>query len=150
MARVTRFIPWFLVAGFALGCPSKPPETAFAQRDRVRTESREALQAARDYAYAERAEFVGEMKKDLAEIQGEMDRLRARIERSSGEAQADARARLDAVRAKWDQAKAQLDRAEGATESTWDDVKGGFRKVHGDLKESFLQTRQWLGDKIAP
>jgi chromosome segregation ATPase len=142
-----------------MGCPSreekaagaeKPPKEAAAQRDKVRTETRKAAQAARDYAYAEKDDFVKAMKGELAEVQGEMDRLSAKVERSSGEAKADAKARLDTVREKWDRAKQQLERAENATESTWEDVKGGFRKLNDELKESFNQTRKWLGDKIAP
>jgi hypothetical protein len=54
-----------------------------------------------DYAYAQKAEFVDKMKKELAEIQEELDRLSAKVERSSGEAKVDAKTRLDAVRGKW-------------------------------------------------
>ena len=54
------------------------------------------------------------------------------------------------MRKKWAQAKKQLDRAESATESTWNDVKGGFEKSYGELKDSFEKTRQWLSEKIEP
>jgi hypothetical protein len=48
------------------------------------------------------------------------------------------------------QAKKQLDLAESATESSWEDVKGSFKKSLDDLKDSIDKTRQWLSDKIAP
>ena len=86
----------------------------------------------------------------LAEIQEELDRLSAKVDRSSGVVKVEGETQLEAVREKWAQAKKQLDRAESATESTWDDVKGGFETLYGELKDSFEKTRQWLSDKIEP
>jgi hypothetical protein len=44
----------------------------------------------------------------------------------------------------------QLDEARNATESTWGDVKAGFRKGYSELKDGFQNARQWVSDKIAP
>jgi hypothetical protein len=121
-----------------------------ASLDKVKVETKEAAQAMRDYAYAEKAEFVSNMKKELVATQEELSRLGAKVDAASDSAKADARVKLAAVRAKWVQAKAQLDRAESATESTWDDVKLGFKQSYVDLKDSFNTLRQWLSDKIAP
>jgi chromosome segregation ATPase len=140
---------FLLVAGLAAGCPSTDGESA-ARRDKATTETKEAALAIQDFAYAQKAEFVDKMKKELVEIQGELDRLSAKVDRSSGAAKADAKTKLEAVREKWAQAKKQLDQAESATESTWDDVKVGFKKSYGELKDSFENTRQWLSDKIEP
>lgn len=125
-------------------------ETAAAKRDRAMTETKEAAKGARDYAYAQKAEFAREMKEELARIQKELDRLSAKVDQSSGAAKADAKVKLEVVRKKWAHAKKQLDQAESATESTWDDVKDGFRKSYGELKDSFEKARRWLSDKIAP
>jgi phage host-nuclease inhibitor protein Gam len=111
---------------------------------------KEAAQSMQDYTYAQKAEFVAKMKKDLAEIQEELDRLSAKVDRSSGAVKADAATQLEAVREKWAQAKKQLDQAGSATESSWDDVKGGFKNIYGELKDSFDKTRQWISDKIEP
>ncbi len=109
-----------------------------------------SVQAMKDYTYAQKAEFIGEMKKELAKIQIELDRFAAKVDRTNGSAKADARIRLAEVREKWIMAKDQLDQAESSTESTWNDVKAGFKKVYGDLKSSFDTMRQWLSDKIEP
>jgi hypothetical protein len=90
------------------------------------------------------------MKKDLVSIQEELDGLGAKVESAGGSAKAEAKVKLAAVREKWAQAKKQVDRAETATASDWDDVKGGFKQSYADLKDSFDKTRQWLSDKIAP
>lgn len=138
-----------LVTALAVGCGSKQGESA-AARDRAMMETEEAAQAMQDYAYAQKAEFVDEMRRELADIQEELDRLSARVERSSGVAKAEARTQLDAVREKWAQVNTQLDQAESANESTWDDMMGAFKESYAALEDSFEKTRQWMSDKIAP
>jgi len=159
MRHTILIITLILVAGLAVSCAStegkqaagpKHGETAAAQLDKAKTETKETAQAVKDYTYAQKTEFVAWMKKELAELQEQLDRLSAKVESSSGAAKADAKIKLDAVREKWTQVKKQLDQAEGATESTWDDVKAGIKKSYGDVKDSFDTTRQWLSDKIAP
>jgi len=149
----------FIAAAVAVGLTStdgtsaagpEQGETAAAKLDKAKTETKEAAQGVQDYTYAQKAEFAHKMKEELVRIQKELDRLSAKVDRSSGAAKADAKAKLKVVRKKWAQAKKRLDQAESATESTWDDVKDGFRKSYGELKDSFEKARQWLSDKIAP
>jgi hypothetical protein len=132
------------------GVTSNPGGGTAASLDKVKVETKEAAQAMRDYAFAEKAEFVAKMKKEMIATQEELDRLGASVDSAGDSAKADAKVKLAAVRAKWVQAKAHLDRAESATDSTWDDVKFGFKQSYVDLKDSFNSTRQWLSDKIAP
>jgi hypothetical protein len=148
-----------LIAGVATGCASADGKSSPASRDRgtaavqldkAKAETREAAQAVQDYAYAQKAEFVDKMKRDLVEIQGELDQLSAKVDKSRGAAKAGAKTKLESVREKWAQAKKHLDQAESATESTWDDVKNGTKKAYNELKDGFQQARQWVSDKIAP
>ncbi|MBI5845119.1 MAG: hypothetical protein HZB23_10675 [Deltaproteobacteria bacterium] len=125
-------------------------EIAEAQLDDAKTETKEAAQAVEDYSFAKKADFIAAMKNELAVMEQELDRLSRKADQSTGAAKADARQKLDEVRRQWIQTKKHLDQAENATESTWDDVKGGFGKAYGDLKDSFQSTRQWLSDKIEP
>jgi hypothetical protein len=146
-------------AALAVACTSKDTEwavwpssakSAAARLDQAKVETREAAQAIRDYAYAEKAEFAAKMRKELMSTQEELDRLGAKVDNAGGAAKLDAKARLDVVRGKWAQAQKQLDRAETAAESNWDDAKNGFKQSYTDLKASFDAARQWLSDKIAP
>jgi len=141
------------------GCTTKDRNAATLQRERedaaaqveqANKNLRDAQQAEWDYTYAQRAEFVTRMKENLAGIQSELDRLNAKVERTSGATKAEASRQLDDVRKRWVEAKRQLDLAESAKESDWDKVKGGFKTAMGDLKDSFDKTRQWLSDKIEP
>ena len=146
MRHTILVITFLIVAALAVGCTSTDgkPEGGPKQSETA------PAQAMQDYTYAQKAEFVDKMKKELVEIQEELDRLSAKVDRSSGAAKADARTKLEAVREKWAQAKKQLDQAENATESTWDDVKDGAEKSYGELKDTFDKSRQWLSDKIEP
>jgi hypothetical protein len=157
--RHTLLMTAFLGAALAAGCtsnevkaavPPKQAEPAAAHLEKAKVETKQAAQSMRDYAYAEKAEFVAKMKADLVSIQVELDQLGAKVESAGGAAKADAKVKLAAVREKWAQAKRQVDRAQIATASDWDDVKNGFKQSYADLKDSFDKTRQWLSDKIAP
>lgn len=136
----------------AVACTSKDENqsTAGVKLENAKAETKAAVRSMRDYAYAERSEFVDKMKKDMVGTQEELDRLGAKVDSANDAAKADAKVKLAAVREKWSQAKKQLERAESATASDWDDVKNGFKQSYIDLKITFNQTRQWLSDRIAP
>jgi hypothetical protein len=158
--RYTILVATFLLTGaVVVGCTSRDKKSAVAPNqgkiaaahlDKAKAETKQAAQAMRDYAYAEKAEFVDNRKKDLVSMQEELDRLAAKVEKASGAAKDDAKVKLGTVRDNWIQAKKQLDRAETATASDWDDVKNGFKQSYSNLKDSVEKTRQWLSDKIAP
>jgi len=141
------------VTTFAVGC--KPPAeqnrtTTAEQFDKVKKETQEAAQDLKDYAFAQKAEFVAKMQGQLAEINRDLDQLSAKVEKSSAAAKAEAKPKLQALRDQAAKLNTQLDEAKNATESTWGDVKAGFKKGYGELKDAFQQARQWVSDKIAP
>ena len=150
-------ITFLSVAAFSVGC--KPPdektaasssESTAQQIDRVKTETKEAAQDMKDYAYAQKAEFVEKMNGQMAEINKDLDALSAKIEKSSDAAKAEAKPKLQALRDQTAKLTKQLEGAKDATESTWNDVKAGFKNGYEALKDGFQQTRQWVSDKIAP
>lgn len=159
MAQKKLFISFLFVTVLATGCKSsveksmtesKQDEIVAMKLGKAKVETKEAFQAIEDYSYARKAEFVTNMNKELVELQEELDHLATKVENSSGEAKADAKARIEAVRGKWAQTKQQLNQAENATESAWGDVKKGFKETYAGLKDSIETTRHWLSDKIAP
>ncbi len=79
-----------------------------------------------------------------------VDQLTAKVEKASDTAKAEAKPKLQALRDQTAKLTKQLDEAKNATESTWGDVKAGFRKGYSELKDGFNQARQWVSDKIAP
>jgi len=137
------------MGGVSASVPDKG-DTAAAKRDKAEADTKESAQAVQDYAYAEKAALVRKMKKELAKIRRELDRLSVKVDHSGGTARAEAKARLKVVRREWVQAKKRLDQAASATESTWDEMKERLRNSYDELKDSLEKTRQWLSDKIAP
>jgi gas vesicle protein len=143
-------------AALAVGCDrsekstTETPEATAKQFAKVKTDTKEAAQDMKDYAYAQKSEFVGKMQVQLDEINRDLDQLAAKIERSSDTAKAEAKPKLQALRDQTAKLTKQLDEAKNATESTWEDVKAGFKKGYSELKDGFQQARQWVSDKIAP
>lgn len=143
-------------AALAVGCdrsekPTTETSEATAKRfDKVKTDTKEAAQDMKDYAYAQKSEFVGKMQVELDEINRDLEQLTAKIEKSSDAAKAEAKPKLQALRDQTAKLTKQLDEAKNASESTWDEVKTGFKQGYGELKDGFQQARQWVSDKIAP
>ena len=150
-------VAFLAIAAFAIGCKPSPQSTSeanhqatTAQFDKVKKETQEASQAMQDYAYAQKAEFVTKMQGQLAALNRDLDDLATRMEKASDTAKAEAKPKLQALRDQAARLNTQLDTARNATESTWGDVKAGFQKGYGDLKDAFQTARQWVSDKIAP
>jgi len=146
-------ITFFSVAAFAVGCKptdSQPPANnpPSPQLDQVKKETKEALQVTKAYAYAQKAEFVEAMKVELAALDKEIEALADKIENSSDTTKEEAKAKLQAIRAKTAELNKELDGVKDASESTWEDVKAGFKKGYDEAKDAFNQARQWLSDKI--
>ncbi len=144
------------ISALAVGCgqseksETENREATAKQFDKVKTEAKEAAQDMKDYAYAQKTEFVDKMQAQLAALNRDLDQLAARIEKSTDAAKAEAKPKLQALRGQADKLNQQLDKAKNATESTWNDVKAGASKAYGELKDGFQQARQWVSDKIAP
>ena len=120
------------------------------QIDKLKTETKEATQETKDYAYAQKAEFVATTQSQLNDINRDLDQLSAKVERSSDAVKAEAKPKVQALREKADKLNKQLEDAKAATESTWDNVKAGSKKSWNDFKDSFKDARQWMSEKIAP
>jgi len=145
------------VAVVAVGCKPSAEKSAAENReataqqfDKVKTETKEAAHAMKDYAFAQKAEFVATMEKQLAELNRDLDQLAEKIEKSSASAKAEASIKLQEVREKVARLNESLDGVQSATESTWEEVKAGVKKGYEEVKDSFRQARQWLSEKIAP
>ena len=150
-------ITFLVVAAFSVGCKPSEEKAAMENRnatanqfDKVKEATKEAAQEMKDYTFAQKAEFTEKMQNQLAAINKELEQLAAKVEKASDSAKAEAKPKLQALRDQTAKLGKQLDEAKGATESTWNDVKAGFKKGYGELKEGFQQARQWVSDKIAP
>jgi len=141
-------ITFLSIAAFAVGCDKE--QTTSQNIEKVQTETKQAAQDMKDYTFAQKAEFVKAMQVQLDALNKDLDKLDAKIEKSSDAVKAEAKPKLQALRDQTAQLNKQLDEAKNATESTWDSVKAGFQKAYDATKDGFNQARQWVSDKIAP
>jgi phage host-nuclease inhibitor protein Gam len=118
--------------------------------DQAKQETEQAAQEMKDYSYAQKTEFVTTMQAELDGINRDLDQLAARVEKSSAAAKAEANPKLQALRDQTAKLAKSLEEARNANESTWNDVKAGFKQGYSDLKDGFNQARQWVSDQIAP
>lgn len=123
---------------------------AAAQLDRAKKETKEAIDASRDYAYAQRTEYAAQIRAELTELNKELDRLSAKADGSSAAAKEEAKAKLQELREKVARLREKLDGVPSATESTWEDMKAGIKKGYDEVKDSFKQAQRWLSEKLAP
>ena len=143
-------ITFLAVTAFAVGCKPAQDSSTSRQLDKVNAETKADAQAMKDYAFAQKADFVADMQVQADALNKDLDALSAKIEKSSDAVKADAKPKLQALRDKAAKMNQQLDEARNATESTWDSVKASARKAGDALKNDFQQARQWASDKIAP
>jgi predicted nucleic acid-binding Zn-ribbon protein len=136
------------VAAFAAGCNQE--QTTSQQFDKVQADTKQAAQDMKDYTFAQKSAFVETMQAQLTALNQDLDQLSAKVEKSSNAIKSEAQPKLQALRDQMAQLNKQLDETRNATESTWDSVKGGFKKAYEASKEGFQQARQWVSDKIAP
>jgi cytochrome c556 len=148
MKHQSLLITLLAVSAFAVGCNKE--QTTSQQIDNAQAATKQAAQDMKDYTYAQKAEFVETMQAQLTALNRDLDQLSDKVEKSSAAVKAEAQPKLQVLRDQLAQLNKQLDEAKNATESTWDSVKGGFKKAYEASKDGFQQARQWVSDKIAP
>ena len=141
-------ITFLSAAAFVVGCNKE--STTSQQIDKAQAKTQEAARDIKDFAYAQKAEFVEKMRAELAVLNRDLDQLAARIEKSSDAVKAEAQPKLQALRDQTAQLNKHFEEVKNASESTWETVKNGFKKAYESSKDGFQQARQWVSDKIAP
>src|ERR1035438_6950985 len=91
-------ITFLAIATFAVGCKPSEDNSTSQQLDKVKTETKADAQEMKDYAYAQRAEFVTTMQGQLDALNKDIDALSTKIESSSDAVKADAKPKLQALR----------------------------------------------------
>ena len=148
MKNKTLLITFLSAAAFVVGCDKE--KTTAQQIETIKTETKQAAQDMKDYTFAQKDDFVKYMQGQLTTLNQDLDKLSAKIDRSSDAIKADAKPKLQALRDQATKLNLQLADAQNATESTWDSVKAGSKKAYDSLASGFTEARQWVSDKIAP
>jgi hypothetical protein len=142
-----------LAAALATGC--KPAEkestvetTAAKQMDEAQAATTRAADQIKDYTFAQKSEFVAQMKVQIAELNKSLDELSMTIAGSTDAVKAEAEPKVAALREQATQLNKQLASLTSATPSTWDGIKADSEKAYDSLKDGFSQASDWVAEKI--
>lgn len=122
-------------------------ENAPPSFDQVKKEAGEAAQATKDYAFAQKNEFVAKMHEELAALNQEIERLSAQTASAADTIKAEASEKVKALREKAATLGKKLDDSMNAGEPAWEGVKGGFKQTQEDLKEAVKSAADWFREK---
>ena len=139
-----------VLSGAALACGCEKNNTTSEQLEKAQTETKAAARDLKDYAYAQKQEFVQQMQSRLDALNQDLDKISAKIDSSSDAVKAEAKPKLQVLRDQANQLGKQLDEVKSASQSTWDKVKAGAEKAYDALTNGVSQARQWVSTKIAP
>jgi cytochrome c556 len=109
--------------------------------------SADGTQAGRVYAYEQKSEFVSSMKSQLAELSRSVDELSARVDKSTDSVKTEATPKVTALRAQVATMTQQLAKVDDATASNWVAVRSGAESAHVALRDSLMQSRDWMTTK---
>ena len=96
MKHTATIITVLSAIALTVGCNQEP--TASEQLEKAKAEAKEAAQDMKDYAFAQKAEFVQKMEGQLNSLNQDLDKLSAKIESSSDAVKAEAKPKLQALR----------------------------------------------------
>ena len=91
-------VTFLAVTAFAVACKPSEDNSASQQIDKVKTETKADAQEMKDYAFAQKADFVAKMQGQVDALNKDLDALSAKIEKSSDTVKADAKPKLQALR----------------------------------------------------
>jgi chromosome segregation ATPase len=148
MKHIAIILTGLSAVALTAGCNQEPTTTE--QLDKAKSEAKEAAHDMKDYAFAQKAEFVRKMESQLNALNQDLDKLSAKIDTSTDAVKAEAKPKLQALRDQASQLNKQLEDAKNSTQSTWDTVKANAEKAFDALTNGVHQARQWLSEKIAP
>lgn len=105
-------------------------------------------QGVQTYTYAQKKEFLDQMKKDIDVLDDRIDELSDRVDKSTGNVKTTAKAKVDSLLEKLAYTKNELDRAEDASEANWTNTVNTLQRHFTDLQKSVNDTRQWMDSNI--
>ncbi len=116
----------------------KPPVTG----DDVKRELGEAGDAALRYTEQQSAELREQVKTKLAEMDVEIERMKAKAAEMSGEAKVRMEEKINDLSAERAKVEVKLEELRNASGKAWTELKSGFDKSWVELKSSFQKASE--------
>jgi hypothetical protein len=120
----------------AVAAETKPDVSA----QDVKKETKEALEATKEYTVQQKKDFQKEMRVKLDRVQEEIDRLTAKAKHAKKEAQAELNEEIEELRKKKDAAGKYLEKLESASGKAWSDLRSSLNTIMEDLEKSYKRA----------
>lgn len=126
-----------LVAGLAaLEAAADQP----AGTEKITKETREAVEATKEYTAQQKEAFQRKAHEELAALQKQVIVLKGKVSEASTAARAELKKSIAELEKKKDTAKNKLDELRSATDTKWTEVKSGVNSALDELKESYQKA----------
>ena len=140
---VARTLAFLCMIGISLTLP--PRATAGDQpqpsaTDRVIRDTKEAVEATKQYTLQQKETFQKAVQAELAEMQVKIAELQKKTHAASAEARTEMQKALQDLEHKKAEAGKQLEEVNASTSSAWSKLKDNMNAAVEDLKKSYTET----------
>lgn len=104
--------------------------------DRAKKETAEAIEANKEYALLKKEEYESRLKKDLAEVDAQIVRMRERLKNEGKESREKLSEQLTKLEAERDSVRAEFKKLSKQSGKAWDDIRAGFQHAYEGLSKS--------------
>lgn len=112
--------------------------------DDIKKESKEALEATKEYTAQQKDAFYKKAQAELDEMQAKIVRLKAEAGKASGKVKADVEKMIHELEEQKEAAAKKLEALQSASGRAWNDLKAGMNSAMDDLKKSYQRARSRL------
>lgn len=111
-----------------------------AGTEKIRKETREAVDATKEYTAQQKEAFQRKAHEELAALQKQIIALKGKVSEASTAARAELQKSIAELEKEKDAAKNKLDELRSATDAKWAEMKSGVNAALDKLKQAYQKT----------
>ena len=110
--------------------------------DDVKRELREAFQAARDYTFQNKDEYLKRLQSVLDNVNTRLDQLKDQVKAAGAEARRQLEPQIEELRKQRDVLQQKMQHVKDSTPAAWEEVKTGVGAALDDLQKAFERAAE--------
>ena len=115
-----------------------------ASAEKVVKETREAIEATKEYTVQQKQAIERKAHEELVALQRQITELRGKVTKASDATRAELQKSLNELEKKKDGAKARLEELKGTTDAKWHEVREGMTTALNELQQSYQKLLSHL------
>lgn len=127
---------FLMITPWAVAGDQTQPSTT----DTVIRDTKEAVEATKQYSIQQKETFQKAVQSELAEMQIKITELQKKTNAASAEARSDMQKAIQELEHKKEETRKQLDQVNESTSSAWSKLKDNMNAAVEDLKKSYTET----------